>query len=55
MENGIVIDQQKLVNGLHIGIQDIYFKNGITFINSCITEILNTAFGRFNELEVCKS
>lgn len=55
MENGTVIEQQKLVNGLHVGIQEIYYKNGITFMNSCLFEILNTAFGRFSELGICTS
>ena len=55
MLKNITLDQIKLVNELHIAIQEIYYKNCIRFINSCLFEILNTAIGRFAELGMCKS
>jgi len=55
MEKGIVIEQQKLVDELHLGIQEIYNRGGIKFIDSCLFEVVNTAFGRFSELGVCHS
>ena len=55
MEKNFVIEQQKLVNQLHVGIQAIYNRGAIKFIDSCHFEIINTAFERFSELGVCKS
>ena len=55
METGIVIEKNKIVNELHICIQEIFHSNGIKFMNSCLIEVLNTAFSRFSELGICKS
>jgi hypothetical protein len=52
METGIIIEQTKLVNELHIGVQEIYYQKAIKFMNSCLVEVLNTAFGRFAEIGI---
>ena len=54
MKQNIVIEQQKLVNHLHIGIQEMYNRGAIKFIDSCLIETINTAFDRFSELGVYK-
>ena len=53
MNLGITIVQKKLVNQLHEAIQALYYKGHVRFINSCLPEIIETAFGRFSELNIC--
>ena len=55
MENGVVIEQNKLVTELHIGMQEIFYSGAIKFMSSCLIEVLNTAFGRCSELGICVS
>ena len=55
MMTGLVIEQAKLVNELHITTQEIFYQGGVKFMNSCIMEVLNTAFGRFAELGLCQA
>ena len=55
MEKGLVIDQERLVSELHLGIQEIYHEGGIKHLSSCILDYVNTAFGRLVELQVCSS
>jgi len=54
METSVIIEQTKLVNELHVGVQEIYYQNGIKFMNSCLIEVLNSAFARFAEIGFCK-
>lgn len=54
MEKGYVIEKKKLVNQLHLGIQEIYNHGTIKFIDSCLIETINTAFDRFIDLGVCE-
>ena len=51
----IVLEQTKLVNELHICIQEIFKRGGIKFMSSCLFEVLNRAFARFSEMGVCKA
>ena len=53
MDSGIIIEQKKIVNELHLGIQEIFNRGGIQFMNSCLFEILNTAFGRYSSMGIC--
>jgi hypothetical protein len=53
MELGITIEQNKLVGHLHESIQALYYKGHVRYINSCLPEVIETAFGRFAELEIC--
>jgi DNA-binding transcriptional regulator YhcF (GntR family) len=53
MQLSIVIDQKDLVKYLHESISVLYQKGAVRFINSCLTEILEVAFGRFSELGIC--
>lgn len=55
MENGVIIEQTKLVTELHIGVQEIFYSGAIKFMSSCLIEVLNTAFGRCSELGICGS
>ena len=55
MELSLVIEQNKLVNYLHQSIQSLFYKGAVRFINSCLTEILETALGRFGELGICST
>lgn len=55
MQAGCVMEQQKLVNEIHIAVQEIFYRGGIRFMSSCIIEILNTALGRFSQLGVSQS
>lgn len=55
MDKSYVIEQQKLVNQLHLGVQEIYNRGAIKFIDSCLIETINTAFERFIDIGVCKS
>jgi hypothetical protein len=51
----IVLEQSKLVNELHICVQEIFKRGGIKFMSSCLFEILNRAFARFSEMGICKA
>ena len=53
MELGITIEQNKLVSQLHESIQALYYKGQVRFINSCLPEVIETAFSRYAELEIC--
>lgn len=55
MEGRHVIEQTKLVNEIHIAVQEIYNKGGIRFLSSCVHEVLTTAIRRFSQLGVCLS
>ena len=55
MENNTVVEQQKLVIQLHLGMQEIYNRGAIKNIDSCLIETINTALERFIDLGVCNS
>lgn len=55
MDSGIIIEQKKIVNELHLGIQEMYNRGAIQFMSSCLLDILNTAFGRYSEMGICQS
>ena len=50
MEVQVIIEQKKLIVQLHEGIQSLHYKGVIKFMNSCLIEIFETAYGRFAEL-----
>lgn len=55
MMNNLTVDQNRLVNELHVAVQDIYYKGVFKFMNSCLFETLNSAISRFSELGICIS
>lgn len=55
MELSVVIEQKDLVSYLHESISILYQKGAVKFINSCLTEVLEVAFGRFAELGICST
>ena len=50
MELQVIIEQKKLIAQLHESIQSLHYKGSIKFMNSCLIEIMETAYGRFAEL-----
>ena len=52
MERQACLDQDKITNEIHVAVQELYHKGCIKFMNSCLKEVINTAFGRFAELQV---
>ncbi len=54
-EAGVTIEQRKLLSQLHIGIQELHDAGVIRHMNSCLIEVLETAFGRFAELGACEA
>lgn len=52
-EAGVTIEQRKLLSQLHLSIQELHNIGIIRYMNSCLIEVLETAFGRFAELGVC--
>lgn len=55
MEGRQVIELSKLVNEIHIAVQEIFNQGGIRFLSSCVHEVLTTAIRRFAQLGVCQS
>ena len=54
-ELGVTIEQSKLLSQLHLSIQSLHNDGIIKYMNSCLIEVLQTAFGRFSELGICES
>lgn len=54
-EAGVTIEQGKLLSQLHLTIQELHNDGYIKYMNSCLIEVLQTAFGRFAELGVCEA
>ena len=54
-EMGVTIEQSKLLSQLHLSIQELHNDGIIKYMNSCLIEVLQTAFGRFSELGVCEA
>jgi len=50
---GTNIEQKRLTCELHHAIKSMYKSGYIRFMNSCLQEVLDTAFGRFAELGLC--
>ena len=55
MMKNLTVDQNRLVNELHIAVQEIHYKGVLKYMNSCLFEMLNSAIGRFSELDICIS
>lgn len=53
LEKQITLEQDKLTNELHATIKELYHMGCIPYLNSCLKEIINTAFSRFSELRLC--
>lgn len=53
-ELGVTIEQRKLVSQLHLSIQSMHKLGIIRYMNSCLIEVLETAFRRFAELGACQ-
>lgn len=51
----MTIEQKKLLSQLHLTIQDLHNDGIIKYMNSCLIEVLQTAFGRFAELGICEA
>ena len=49
------IEQSKLVNEIHVGIQEIFLGKGIRYVSSCTKEILNNSIYRFHQLGACQA
>jgi len=49
---GITIEQSKLINQLHLSAQELHNDGLLKYMNSCLIEVLQSAFGRFAELGV---
>jgi len=47
MMKNLRVDQNRLVNELHIVIQELYYRDIFKYMNSCLFEMLNSAIGRF--------
>lgn len=52
---GGTVEQKKLLSQLHLSIQALHNIGVIRYMNSCLIEVIETAFGRFTELGVCES
>ena len=55
MARNLNVDQNRLVNELHIVVQELYYRGIFKYMNSCLFEMLNSAIGRFSELGICTS
>lgn len=55
LEVGANLDKQKLTLALHDTIQTLFYSGQISYLNSCLIEVIDTALGRFAELGVCKA
>lgn len=50
---GGIVEQKKLLSQLHLSIQELHNYGIIKYMNSCLIEVLETAFGRFAQLGLC--
>ena len=53
MENGYIVEKDRMIKNLHQCIQEIYYQGAIPFMQSCLIETITNAFGRFSQLEAC--
>lgn len=51
----VTVEQAHLVSQLHVAILQLHSDGVLKYASSCLVDVLNTAFGRFAEMNICQA